>query len=241
MNSSKNNSIIIPARIRNIIALLLICLIGSGCASSEGPEFLTIKAGSYHYAFDTAVDAAREAGFTSMVKDRRSGIIETDPKTSGSLIDPWQGGISSWDQAVENTISHQRRRARFEFVPVGFKPANHSEGSADEPDLFDSDQMDLDLTRTKGNIELRVWVYIERAHAPGRRRSTWTRSKSTRMKIVPSNENEKPIPSQYWTPVQRDQAFERRLLAEISSQLSAASPQHSAISSQHEVDGDGGG
>lgn len=219
MNLPGNKSIPATARIINSIALLFICLVGSGCASSEGPEFLTINAATYHHTFDTAVEAARNAGFTPSVKDRRSGIIETDSTMSGSLVDPWQGGISSWDQAVENTISYQRRRARFEFVPVGFKPAIHNDDSAVEPDLFDPDQRELDLTRTTGRIELRVWVYVERAHAPGRRRSTWTRSRSTRMKIIPSNENQAPVPSQYWTPVQRDQAFERRLLAAINDAL----------------------
>lgn len=216
-----------PSAIRIVSsgAFLFVCLIGSGCASSEGPEFLTINAASYHHTFDTAVEAARDAGFTPTVKDRRSGIIETYPTMSGSFVDPWQGGISNWDQALENTISHQRRRARFEFVPVGFKPTNNSQGFADEPDLFDPDHMELDLTRATGSIELRVWVYVERAHAPGRRRSTWTRSRSRRMKIIPSNKNEEPVPGQYWTPVQRDQAFERRLLAAISSQLSAVSSQ----------------
>lgn len=219
MNLYRYKSIHPSARTIITIALLFICLIGSGCATSEGPEFLTINAATYHHAFDVTVEAARKAGFTPTAKDRRSGIIETDPTMSGSLIDPWQGGISSWDQAVQNTISHQRRRARFEFVPVGFKPTNQSEGAANEPDLFDLDQMDLDLTRATGSIELRVWVYIERAHAPGRRRSTWTRSRSTRMKVIPVNKNEKPVPNQYWTPVERDQAFERRLLAAINDAL----------------------
>lgn len=219
MNHTSNKSISkIWLRLTSF-TLLLFCLIGSGCASSDGPEFLTIDSSSYHHVFDTAVEAAREAGFTTSVKDRRSGIIQTQPTDSGSLIDPWQGGISSWDQAVQNTLSHQRRRARFEFVPVGFKPANQSDGSTNEPDLFDAGQMELDLTRTAGDIELRVWVYIERAHAPGRRRSTWTRSKSTRMKVVPSNKDEKPLPNLYWTTVQRDQAFERRLLAAINDAL----------------------
>ena len=225
MNLYRNKSIHPSARTIIIIAFLFICLIASGCASSEGPEFLTISAASYHHTFDTAVEAARDAGFTPTAKDRRSGIIETDPTMSGSMIDPWQGGISSWDQAVQNTISHQRRRARFEFVPVGFKPTSLNEGAANEPDLFDPDQMELDLTRITGSIELRVWVYIERAHAPGRRRSTWTRSRSTRMKVIPGNKNEEPVPNQYWTPVERDQAFERRLLSAISSRLSALSYQ----------------
>ena len=218
---------LLPSAIRIVSsgAFLFVCLIGNGCATSEGTEFLTISAASYHHTFDTAVEAARDAGFTPSVKDRRSGIIETDPTMSGSLVDPWQGGISSWDQALENTISHQRRRARFEFTPIGFKPSRSNEGSADEPDLFDPDHKELDLTRATGSIELRVWVYVERAHAPGRRRSTWTRSRSRRMKIIPTIKNEELAPGQYWTPVQRDQAFERRLLAAISSQLSALSSQ----------------
>lgn len=219
MNLSRIKSRLPSVRVVNIIPLLFVCLIGSGCATSEGPEFLTINAATYHHAFDVTVEAARKAGFTPTAKDRRSGIIETDPTMSGSLIDPWQGGISSWDQAVQNTISHQRRRARFEFVSVGFKPTKQNEGAANEPDLFDPDQMELDLTRTTGSIELRVWVYIERAHSPGRRRSTWTRSRSTRMKIIPGNKNEELLPNQYWTPVERDQAFERRLLAAINDAL----------------------
>jgi len=39
------------------------------------------------------------------------------------------------------------------------------------------------------------------------------------MKVVPSNKNEKPLPNLYWTTVQRDQAFERRLLAAINDVL----------------------
>ena len=69
-----------------------------------------------------------------------------------------------------------------------------------------------DLTEYDGALELRVTVTLERAHMPGRRRSTWSRSLTTRTEIITTSG---PLPALFWEPVARDTAFERRLLAAL--------------------------
>jgi hypothetical protein len=52
----------------------------------------------------------------------------------------------------------------------------------------------------------------------GIRRATWSRASTTRATIdAPASDGE--IPAQFWTPVSRDEAFERRLLAAVDHAL----------------------
>ena len=198
--------------------MLLLCGLHSGCATSQGPDFLSIDSQTYSDAFDAAVEAARVAGLPPIVRDRRSGLIETEPRIAGSVLEPWRTDNASFTQTIENTITFQRRRARFEFAPVIFQPNQPSDAPLTGPDLFGTQEAEVDLTRHTGPLELRVWVYVERSYSPGLRRSTWTRAKTTRTRIVPA-EDDGTLPSRYWTPVHRDEAFERRLLAAVQSAL----------------------
>ena len=211
-----------PARMtilpKGVLGALLICGVVSGCATSQGPAFLTIQAGAYAEAFDAAVEAAAVAGLTPTVRDRRNGVIETEPRIAGSFLEPWRTDNASFAQAMENTITFQRRRARFEFTPAGFRPREPAEASLTGPDLFAQHEAEVDLSRFAGPLELRVWVYVERAYSPGLRRSTWTRARTTRTRIVPA-EDEEALPSRYWTPVHRDEAYERRLLGAVERAL----------------------
>ncbi len=211
-----------PARMtilpKGVLAGWLICGMLSGCATSQGPAFLTIQAEAYADAFDAAVEAAAEAGLTPTVRDRRNGVIETEPRIAGSFLEPWRTDNASFAQAMENMITFQRRRARFEFTPAGFRPREPAEAPLTGPDLFAQHEADVDLSRLAGPLELRVWVYVERAYSPGLRRSTWTRARTTRTRIIPA-EDEEALPSRYWTPVHRDDAYERRLLAAVERAL----------------------
>ncbi|MEE9129068.1 MAG: hypothetical protein V3T84_03550 [Phycisphaerales bacterium] len=211
-----------PARMtilpKGALAGWLICGMVSGCATSQGPAFLTIQAEAYADAFDAAVEAAAVVGLTPIVRDRRSGVIETEPSIAGSVLEPWRNDNASFAQAIENTITFQRRRARFEFTPGGFRPREAAEASLTGPDLFATQDAEVDMTRHPGPLELRVWVYVERAYSPGLRRSTWTRAKTTRSRIVPTQDDE-ALPRRYWTPVRRDEAYERRLLAAVERAL----------------------
>ncbi len=203
---------------KGVLGALLICGVVSGCATSEGPAFLTIQAEAYADAFDAAVEAAAAAGLSPIVRDRRSGVIETEPRVAGSVLEPWRTDNASFAQAMENTIAFQRRRARFEFTPAGFRPREPAEASLTGPDLFAQHDAEVDLSRRAGPLELRVWVYVERAYSPGLRRSTWTRARTTRTRIIPADD-EQALPTRYWTPVHRDEAYERRLLAAVERAL----------------------
>jgi hypothetical protein len=207
---------------KGVLAALLIFGMVSGCATSQGPAFLTIQAEAYADAFDAAVEAATVVGLTPTVRDRRSGVIETEPRIAGSMLEPWRNDNASFAQAIENTITFQRHRARFEFTPVGFRPREAAEVPLTGPDLFALHDAEVDLSRLTGPLELRVWVYVERAYSPGMRRSTWTRAKTTRSRIVPTHDDE-ALPRRYWTPVRRDKAYERRLLAAVERALGGRS------------------
>ena len=211
-----------PARMtilpKGVLGALLIFGMVSGCATSQGPAFLTIHAEAYADAFDAAVEAAALAGLTPTVRDRRNGVIETEPRIAASVLEPWRTDNASFAQVIENTISFQRRRARFEFTPAGFRPREPAEAPLTGPDLFAQHDAEVDLSRLAGPLELRVWVYVERAYSPGIRRSTWTRARTTRARIILA-EDKKALPTQYWTPVRRDEAYERRLLAAVERAL----------------------
>ncbi len=194
----------------------------AGCAAEPAPQFLTLDAAQYQDAFDAAVEAARRAGLTPSLRDRRGGVIETDPRIAASILEPWRSGHETLGQALENTLTFQRRRARFEFTaagswadpPSGREPPRRLTG----PDLFGTQTQPLDLTDHAGPLELRVWVYLERAHTPGLRRSTWTSGKTTRTTSVspqPRRIDDPVETTTFWEPVARDGVFEDRLLIAV--------------------------
>lgn len=207
--------------------MLIIGMIGmalGGCSKPTGPEVLIIDSGRYSEAFDAAMDATRDRGMPATLRDRRTGIIETEPCIAGSMVEPWRTDNSGFSQSMENSMAFQRRRARFEFIPAGFTSSPSLDAAGTHPalagpDVVGIDQPAMDLTTISGELELRVWVYVERAYTPGLRRSTWTRRETRPSKII-TPDGEPPLPdSTYWVPVKRDPAYERRLLAEVQEHL----------------------
>jgi len=190
-----------------------------GCTAKPGPQVLTIAPEQYDDAFSAAVEIARRDGLLAAFQDRRAGVIDTEPVRAATVFEPWRSDNASTGEAFENTLGLQRRKARFEFAPVGFHEPDSSDDAPTGPDLLGLDAPPLDLTQSDQPLELRVWVYTERAHTPGMRRSTWTRRKTTRSELVVP-ENEAGLPGgQFWTPLSRDQAYEERLLAGVQKML----------------------
>lgn len=184
-----------------------------GCSRPTGPDVLRLPAAEYQRMFDVAVETARDAGLPAAFRDRRGGFIETDARVAGSLIEPWRTDNASLDQVIENTIGYQRRKARFEFVPAMSDSTSAPEGPAGETS-------DIDLTDFEGDLELRVWVYIERANAPGYRRAAWSRRTATRADFGRADQEFSTLASTtVWTPVARDRDYERRLLGKIEDAL----------------------
>jgi hypothetical protein len=203
---------------RCCVSLLLVLLL-AGCAAKQGPDLLRVDADHYRAAFDAALEASRECGMPPALRDRRQGVIETLPLLSSTVLTPWRGDNASMSQAVENTIAFRRRRARFEFTPVGAAPADGTDEAAKEgADLLGLRAPEVDLSAYEGVLELTVRVYVDQAYNLGIRRSTWSRRSTTRARID-SPSSDKWIPQDFWTPVTRDEAFERRLLAAVDRAL----------------------
>lgn len=196
------------------VALFVVsAMLIAGCAAPSGPEFLTVSAADYHETFDAAVETARSHDFIASLRDRRHGVIETEPTYAGSIFEPWDPATLTIGRALENTVSFQRRRVRFEFLPIGFV----REGIDDRGDDMSLTLTSPDLTTYEGDLELRVWVYVERLHDPTVRRSTWSRRYSSYTAIYDLETGDRVFRT--WTPTVRDPALERRLLARIERRL----------------------
>ena len=168
--------------------------------------------------FDTAVAVTTTDGMKPVLLDRRSGVIATDPAIAGSFIEPWKLAPSTPRQGLENTLSLQRRTARFEFTPVQELPLY---GEVNDiltgPDLLSTSGKDL--TTYEGALELRVWVYVERSYTQGIRRGTWTLQSESITRVLPSEEPWEQVPGTFWMPVSRDVAREQQLLGSIEAAI----------------------
>ncbi len=187
-----------------------------GAAPEVADPHLTIAADRYGDAFDEAVEAARRLGLPPAVRDRGAGLIETEPKIAGSLLEPWLWADETMPQAVENTLLFQRRRARIEFTPLGGPASPPLSEGGELPGAAIAGAMGaapVDLERLGEPLELRVRVDVERAFVPGVKRDSWSRVLTSRYQdpLRPQVET--------WTPVGRDPVAEQRILQAIERSL----------------------
>ena len=216
---------------RAALCLMLgVLIIGPGCSAPQvKPATLALEPGGYEDCFDAVILLARDSGMPAILRDRAGGVVETAPRLSGSLFEPWRLDNASFGETLENTVSLQRRRARFEFVPADFvAPSAGDPGILEGPPLPGSTGDDLlDVRTYPGPLEVRVWVYVERAFTPGVRSGTWTRSQVTftRDTLAPVRDSgdETVVDFSKWTPVRRDPAYEQRLLEALSRRIAASS------------------
>ena len=204
---------------RMVLIALLTTIIG--CATEKrGPSLLLLDSADYAVTFDVAIEVARNDGMKPILLDRRSGVITTDPAVAGSVVEPWKPKPSTPRQGLENTLSLQRRSARFEFVPVGTLPERgFNDQELSGPDLLSG--IGQDLTSYKGQLELRVWVYVDRKYTQGIRRGTWTLSSESVTQVLPAEEPWEQVPGSFWMPTTRDVAREEAILAQIEATLLA--------------------
>ncbi|HAC10186.1 MAG TPA: hypothetical protein DCG14_11095 [Phycisphaerales bacterium] len=215
-------------RFRRLVVTLFAAGLASGCTTS-GPDRLEFQSDRYDQAFDAAGEAVRKEGMPPVLTDRTGGVIEARPRLAGSVLEPWRIDNSDFEQWGANTLNKQRRRVRFEFLPVDFVPPEPQGGEAlTGPPLPGSTEGELRLTDLEtfdGRVELRVWVYVEREHRTGLRRGTWSRVGRTYatnpMETISPDDGTTRSPG-LWTPVGRDEAMERRLLAEVKATMGDA-------------------
>ena len=168
------------------LILLTLFTLFTGCSVHQGPDVVLIASGEYTLAFDAAIEAASTNGMKPTFLNRRSGVITTDPVVAGSVAEPWKQGASSPRQSLENTLSLQRRTARFEFRPRSTSIETNPTRVLVGPDLLAG--VGQDLTNYDGELELRVWVYVDRHYTQGIRRGTWSLSSESVSTVLPSEE-----------------------------------------------------
>lgn len=210
------------------ILLLSAAALLSACHTMDGPEIVTLSSADYPRTFEACLDQAREAGMPAALADRSIGIIETKPRHIGSFVEPWRLDSSGLEQTASATLQFERRRVRFEFTPTGFElPAPGGDGTLSGPRIPGSLQAEqrFDLERYQGPIELRAWVYIERGFTPGLNTDPWSLSLTTTwtdplstQRTEGSDDTSTRSPTQ-WTPIARDEAMERTLLARVMASM----------------------
>ena len=209
-----------------VVLLLMFTGCGTGEKATPGTS-LSLSGLEYDTCFEEVIRIASDSGMPATVRDRAGGLIETAPRLCGSIFEPWRQDNADLNQVIENTVALQRRRARFEFIPQSFIPPSITDPDAlDGAPLPGSSSDDLFDVRTHdGPLELRVWVYTERAFTPGLRTGTWSRSQLSfstdplapdRLKL----ESGATVDLSRWTPLRRDTAYEQRLVDAIRSRLS---------------------
>ncbi len=199
--------------------ILLVGLVLPGCATPPAQDRVTLAAAHYDDAFDAAVETIRSHGWDLAIMDRRGGVIESEPRQSPSVLEPWALQTTDPDLAMLATLGDTTRRVRIEFSPAGPLPlADNADAQVPEADVLGLD-LDEDLTTRTGDIDTRVWVWVERTYRPGRRLGTWTFQEDS----WATEATEDPIwatsPKRVAVPEGRDRGAERLLLAEVTQRL----------------------
>jgi len=196
------------------------------CNTLDGPASIELAGQDYGRAFKACIDAGREQDMPPALADRGNGIIETEPRIMGSVIEPWRTDASGVDQLAESTLQLQRRRVRFVFVPAGFEPEpidGRSDFTGAAQPGSPADTRRFDLETWQGAVELRARVFVERGFVPGVRSNTWSATLSTTttepVRKGPKDDTTRS-PTQ-WTPVGRDEAAERTITARVRALLEA--------------------
>jgi hypothetical protein len=197
----------------------------AGCAAAPVPPVLAFDRADYERVFEAAIESAREDGLEPVVADRDLGVIETAPRTAGSVVEPWRTDNAGVEEMLAHTVNFERRRARFEFVPEGFAaPVPDAQAPSLGPAIPGSDRAEqrFDLMKAGGRIELRAWVFVDRAFLPNQSFGRWTLGE-TRYSTDPTQARRPDDPGTAidtkWTPIGRDEPYEQRLMQRIHALL----------------------
>ncbi|MSR34151.1 MAG: hypothetical protein EXS12_05050 [Phycisphaerales bacterium] len=195
----------------------------TGCNTMNGPAVIEIDSANYSKAFEACIEAGRSAGMPPQAADRTTGIIETEPRTIGSWVEPWRFDSTGALQKAENTTQFQRRRVRFVFTPKDWQPESiESIATMNGPAAPGSkdDLKRFDLETYKGPIEIRARVFVERNFTDGMRINTWSSTLTSQTQTPTPGVTDGTTRAQItWTPVGRDEASERTIMAEIQTMM----------------------
>lgn len=191
---------------------------------------LAFPRSDYARVFEAALESARADGLQPVVVDQELGVIETDARITGSVVQPWRTDDDGIQDLLAHTVNFERRRARFEFVPEVFDlptpTADQRSIAAALPGSLRADAR-LDLLQVTGTIEMRAWVYVDRGFMPNQRIGRWTLQETTYSRdpseVQDSQDESTRIPTE-WTPIGRDVPYEQRLMRRIREELDRPAP-----------------
>lgn len=217
------------ARLPALLTLAAAVLPLVGCHTMEGEASMQLPAADYPRTFRACIEAGREQGMPPLLADRGNGIIETEPRNMGSLLEPWRTDNSGFEQAAQATLQFERRRVRFVFMPVGWEPEaidGRSDFTGASQPGSPQDTARFDLETWTGPVELRARVFVERNFTPGIRPSTWsgTMASVTTEPSPPAARDGTDRSPTTWTPVGRDEAAERTLLSRVRALMAEQAP-----------------
>jgi len=204
---------------RLAVAALLAGLGSPGCTgpSAAPAEVLRLTPARYDEAFTAAAAVLSDHGLSPAVRDRRAGVIETDPEDSVGWFAPWNLEPASSLEGVA-TLATVRRRARITFLPESFD-VEDPDSALTGPDLFGLREPPPDVGVAGTPIEMRVAIFVERSHRPGLQVDTWSRRLVTQARVGRPSPAEGFEPARTWWPVARDAGLERAILEQIAARI----------------------
>lgn len=191
----------------------------SGCAA-EVPEVFTFDAERYPAVAKSVTAAMREERFIVDRNDPRLGVFTSKPLTSPTILEFFKADNSTMAQAWESTANLQRRRVR-----VVIEPEKEKEGEYDAEQLANMSQVTLNpppptFEHPSGPLNLRVMVFVDRAHQPLWQVETTTRRLSSH--AIDPQLRERRMQPLYWEPISRDPFMEQRLMRRIIRHMNEA-------------------
>lgn len=156
----------------------------------------------YGRMFRASVSALRDLGFEVSLQDYRFGRIETSGLNSPTVFEPWRGTNSTAGQAVQSTVSHERRRVVIRLAPrtTGLNGSDVTAAAYEAP----------------GAYMLDVKVLMHRQRVTGRNLTGSTAEQrifSAQGRSLSRGSSEQR--GGYWQPIGRDHELEQRLLNAI--------------------------
>jgi len=191
------------------IMLILIAGLLPACSQTvpQVDNPIPIAVAEYDRVFDASIQVLREKRWVVDRKDRRFGVVTTEPRTAASVFEPWYTDNTTAHQTARSTLNHEQRIVRVTIEPVEIAESASAEN---EPGV---------AAYEDGEYLLRVAVLRERRHLPPRPINTAAMGsvgisyrKSSRQRALLT---ETGYVESHWEPVGDDPQLAKRLLADI--------------------------
>jgi hypothetical protein len=172
------------------------------------PAVASVESNSFDALWTAAEDAAWARLFRIDRRDRRGGVMTTEPLTSAQFFEPWRRDTPGLDQTAESSLATIRRTVRFEFTREG----------EDSPTFTVTPKVLVERYSQAENRVSSVVLY----------RSAFRAGRVSEITPYGTRETDRGIflPSRYWYPLDRDEELERQIAADIQRKIggAAASP-----------------